>query len=85
MDNLFCLMKDIVSRRGVGNMYLDDGTPFVKSQYFIITCMPKWLIRLMFRVHVASYTASCIRDTVWFDIYLGEEYGYPLIQIYFKK
>lgn len=83
MTNLFCLLKDISAPRGVCNVFMEDGTPLMRSPFFPTLCLPKWVLRLFYRVDILECRTYCQRDKLWYTIYLSSPYD--VIKVYVVK
>lgn len=85
MPNLFCLLKDISKVRGVGRVYMEDGTPLVASPFFPTMCLPKVVLRLFYRVEVLDCQISCLRDKLWYTISLDGSHDYCTLKVFIQK
>ena len=85
MSNLFCLLKDITKSHGVDRVFMEDGTPLVSSSFFPTTRLPKLVLRVFYRVRVVVCRKECIRDYLWYTIYLGYPHDYHTLKLYIKK
>lgn len=79
--NLFCLLKEIVSYWGVDKVYVDDSTPICNSSLYWILCLPRWVLKLFYRVSVIGFHSRITPRGLVYDIVLDEKRKYTILKV----